>query len=86
MAQNRSRDLHTELQQGIIDNSYMQLTPNRGGDIEDPRTERLTWPTYAQVERHQPDNITGEASLDSKAIDEITTRGTSTTRKNSPRV
>ena len=49
MAVNRSRDLRTELDLGLVENSYMRLTPNRGGVVEHPRPERLSWPTYARV-------------------------------------
>lgn len=46
-----------DFSQGVIDNSYIQLMPNRGGVIPVPPLERLDWPTYAQAERHQDDSM-----------------------------
>lgn len=57
MAVNRTRDLTEELNLGLTENSYMRLTPNRGGLIEHPRAERLSWPTYARVEMHNEDTM-----------------------------
>ena len=45
-----SRNMVDELQQGITDGSYMQITPDWGGDGVQPRWERMTWPTFRQVE------------------------------------
>ena len=67
----------SELHQGVQDNSYIQLTPNRAGG--DPLTERLSWPTYARAEVRPPhphsknDNFLAE-------FDEVSTTGTPTTR------
>lgn len=73
MAKNRTRDMSSELHLGITENSYMRLAPNRGGLIEEPRAERLDWPTYQQVERHvEPEPVV-------KQYDEVHTRGTRTT-------
>jgi hypothetical protein len=53
MAVNRSRDMFTELHTGVVEGSYMQLCPDWGGaPVAESRTERLTWPTYRQVEQH----------------------------------
>jgi hypothetical protein len=41
--------MNVEFGQGHIDNSYIQLTPNRGV-VEHPPIERLAWPTYANAE------------------------------------
>lgn len=51
MAVNDSRSMIADFHQGTIDQTYMQLTPSRG-NVEMPPFERMTWPTYAQVERH----------------------------------
>ena len=51
MAKNQSRSMNAEFQQGEVDNTYIQLTPNRGV-VENPPIERLSWPTYGQAERH----------------------------------
>jgi hypothetical protein len=53
MAVNQSRNMSAEFHTGIEENSYMQLTPNRGGVIENPPIERLSWPTYAQCLQHR---------------------------------
>lgn len=50
MAVNRSRDMVAELHQGVIDNTYIQLAPNRGG-VHPVPTERLAWPTYMRAEQ-----------------------------------
>jgi hypothetical protein len=42
-----------EFNQGNIDNTYISIVPNRGGVIEHPPIDRLTWPTYMQAERHK---------------------------------
>ena len=52
MAVNDSRSMIADLHEGITDNSYMHLTPDRG-NVENPPLERMTWPTYAQVEKHE---------------------------------
>ena len=52
MAVNSERSMIADLHQGITDNSYMQLCPGRGC-VENPPLERLSWPTYAQVEKHE---------------------------------
>jgi hypothetical protein len=50
MAVNDSRSMTADLHQGVVDSSYMQLTPNRANP-ENPPIERLTWPRYQNVER-----------------------------------
>lgn len=75
MAVNRSRDVSIEFHQGIVDNSYMQLCPNRGGVIENPPLDRLSWPTYPQVEQHREDL---SVELNPYGLAEIQTRGTYT--------
>ena len=52
MAVNDSRSMVGDFHQGVIDNSYQDLTPNRG-NVEIPPYERMTWPTFGQVERHE---------------------------------
>lgn len=49
---NQTRSEGAEFAQGVVDNTYIQLTPNRGGVVENPPYERMTWPSYAQAERH----------------------------------
>ena len=49
MAKNESRSLNAELQQGTQDSSYIQVCPNWVN--QPPRTERLSWPSYARAER-----------------------------------
>lgn len=51
MAVNSERNMRADLELGIREGSYMRLMPMWGGHAV-PETERLTWPTYAQVERH----------------------------------
>jgi hypothetical protein len=52
MAVNNTRSMNGDFHQGVIDNSYIQLTPDRGGLVEWPPVDRLTWPTYRQAEQH----------------------------------
>jgi hypothetical protein len=49
---NQSRSMDAEFAQGTVDETYMQLTPDRGGVVENPPYDRMTWPTYGQAERH----------------------------------
>lgn len=56
MAVNESRSMTAELQQGIIDGTYMQMAPNWSTEANPP-TERMDWPTYGQVERHTHSNV-----------------------------
>lgn len=51
MAVNESRSMNGEFHQGSIDNTYMQLAPNRGGVPTVLPTERYAWPTYRLVEK-----------------------------------
>jgi hypothetical protein len=77
MAVNRSRDVAFEFHEGITDNTYMQLCPNRVA-VENPPVDRLTWPTYAQVERHREDPA---VDMNPYGVAEIHTRGTQTNRR-----
>lgn len=52
MAVNESRSMNAEFHQGGVDNTYIQLNPNRGGVISVTPAERATWPTYGQAEQH----------------------------------
>lgn len=63
MAVNESRSMNGEFYQGEIDNTYIQVDPNRGGSPSTGKLERLSWPTYAQAERHA-DPPFGESRLD----------------------
>lgn len=51
MAVNDSRSMISELHLGAVDRTFIQLTPNRGV-VENPPVARMSWPTYAQCERH----------------------------------
>lgn len=55
MAVNNTRSMSAEFHQGYVDPSYMHLTPDRGGVVEHPPVERMSWPTYRQVEQHPHD-------------------------------
>ncbi len=61
MAVNNSRSMNADFHQGVIDRSYIQLTPDRGV-VENPPVDRLTWPTYRHAEMHI-DNSHVEAAL-----------------------
>ena len=50
MAVNDTRSMNGDFHQGSIDNTYIQLTPDRG-NVENPPVERYEWPTYANVEK-----------------------------------
>jgi hypothetical protein len=78
MAINQSRDMTTELHQGIIDGSYMSITPDWGGAPVNPEWERMAWPTYQQVEQHRDDPF-DEHPLYCGCHHEVATRGTATT-------
>ena len=52
MAVNDTRSMVGDFQQGNIDSTYMQLTPDRG-NVENPPIARMTWPTYRRVELHE---------------------------------
>lgn len=51
MAVNNSGSMNMDFHQGVIDRSYIQLTPDRG-NVEWPPIDRLTWPTYRGAERY----------------------------------
>jgi hypothetical protein len=53
MAVNESRSMNLEFAQGTVDETYIQLAPDRGGVPSVVPTERLTWPTYGQAEMHR---------------------------------
>ena len=61
MAVNSSRSMNLDFHQGVIDRSYIELTPNRGV-VENPPLDRLGWPTYAHAELHI-DNSHVEAAI-----------------------
>ena len=50
MAVNDSRSMNAEFSQGTIDQTYIQLTPNRDV-VENPPTERYEWPQFRNVDR-----------------------------------
>lgn len=52
MAVNSSRNMRAELEQGLRDGTYMQLNPDWSINAN-PDVDRLTWPTYRQVEQHK---------------------------------
>lgn len=76
MAVNRSRNMSSEFHTGVVEPSYMHLTPDRCC-VENPPVERMGWPTYRQVEQHLNDPFPGAPSQ----FHEISTRGTDTTEK-----
>jgi hypothetical protein len=51
MAVNSERSMTADFHQGVIDNTYQALVPNRG-NVEIPPRDRMTWPTFRQVELH----------------------------------
>jgi len=51
MAVNDSESMNVAFAQGTVDQTYIQLTPDRK-NVENPPIERLTWPTCRQAERH----------------------------------
>lgn len=55
MAVNESRSMTGEFHQGSIDETYIQLAPDRGGVPSVIPTERLTWPRYMNAERWPDD-------------------------------
>jgi hypothetical protein len=52
MGKVQDRSMSAEFAQGGVDSTYISITPDRGGVIENPPYDRLTWPTYDQAERH----------------------------------
>lgn len=53
----QNRSMLEDFSQGIVDRSYIQLMPDRGGIIENPPIDRLAWPTYANAERFRDDSM-----------------------------
>lgn len=53
MAVNTSRSMIAELQEGVTDGRYMKLAPNWNTESTAPQFERLDWPGYGRVERHE---------------------------------
>lgn len=51
MAVNETRSMNGEMHQGVVDNTYISIAPNRGGVLSAPPTERLTWPQYRNAEQ-----------------------------------
>ena len=78
MAVNRSRDMVSELHQGVIDNTYIQLAPNRGGS-HPVEAEKMSWPTYARAEQ-KPEHPFATHPNFLADFDEVHTSGTPTTR------
>jgi hypothetical protein len=62
MAVNQSRSMSLEFQQGTSDSSYMSLTPDRGGVMGNVPTERMSWPSYQQVEQHNEPKFATDTS------------------------
>lgn len=52
MAVNTNRNMNAELEQGAKDGRYIMLMPDWSTNTQPP-VERLSWPTYAQADRHQ---------------------------------
>ena len=52
MAVNSSRSMTADFHQGAIDETYIQLCPDRGV-VENPPVARMAWPTYANAELHE---------------------------------
>jgi hypothetical protein len=75
MAVNRARDCSIEFHQGVVDHTYIQIAPDRGGVVEHPPIDRLTWPTYKHAEQHIEDPT---VELNPYHVAEIHTRGTYT--------
>lgn len=50
MAVNDTRSMNAEFSQGGVDNTYIQLTPNRGC-VENPPLERIGQPQFRNVDR-----------------------------------
>ena len=67
MAVNESRSMNMEFHQGCIDETYIQLAPDRGGVPSVVPTERLSWPTYGQAELHA-DSPFGESRVHRPAL------------------
>jgi hypothetical protein len=63
MAVNESRSMNGEFHQGSVDNTYIQLTPNRGGITTVVPIEKLDWLQYQNAERWA-DNPFGESRMD----------------------
>ena len=55
MAVNDERSMNADFRQGVVDRSYIQLTPDRGG-VENPPSDRMSWPTYRAAEQHADDS------------------------------
>jgi hypothetical protein len=70
--QNRSMD--AEFAQGAVDETYIQLVPDRG-NVENPPLERLMWPTYGMAE-HCIDHPFLEAHMRRAALPWEVSRGT----------
>jgi hypothetical protein len=49
---NETRSMSAEFTQGTTDETYISITPDRGGVIGSYPADRLTWPCYGQAERH----------------------------------
>lgn len=70
MAVNASRSMNASLEQGLIDGRYMQLNPG-WENAANPSVDRLSWPTYRQVEQHKESTMLAErdCGCDHGAVD-----------------
>jgi hypothetical protein len=50
MTVNSARSMNADVVQGSIDSTYISITPDRG-NVENPPTERLSWPQYRNAEK-----------------------------------
>jgi hypothetical protein len=51
MAVNDAESMNMAFAQGTVDSTYITIVPDKK-NVENPPIDRLTWPTYAQAERH----------------------------------
>lgn len=69
MAANHDDSMNMEFVQGTVDSTYIQLTPDRK-HVENPPYDRLTWPQYAQAERHiDPPHLEGHLARASLPVE-----------------
>lgn len=79
MAKNQSRFMTGEFHQGVIDNTYIRLTPDRAA-VENVPVERLAWPQYTNAEKWWTDPF-DEAHMNRAHLPrEIKTSGDGDTR------
>jgi len=51
MAVNEVESMNLAFAQGTVDSTYITLAPNRK-NVENPPIDRLSWPNYAQADKH----------------------------------